>query len=143
MYLDSAILVKLVVREPDSSFYAELVDRQPGTWSSTLALTECWAALCRKVSDGNIDRATRDQAWQRLEEAFAGDQLRLQPVTLPVLRLANRFVGQCFGSAPLRTLDAIHIASCECCGAWPLVTNDRVMRQAAELLAVPLGPLPH
>jgi len=142
MYLDSAILVKLVVREPDSRFYVELVDRRPGICSSALAVTECWAALCRKVGDGHIDRATRDQAWQRLEAVLAADQLRLQPVTLPVLRLANRFIGQCLGGVPLRTLDAIHLASCECCGARPLVTNDRVMRQAAELLGVPLGPLP-
>jgi predicted nucleic acid-binding protein len=68
--------------------------------------------------------------------------LRLQPVTLPVLRLANRFIGQCHDRVPLRTLDAIHLASCECCAARPLLTNDRVLRQGAELLGVPLGPLP-
>jgi predicted nucleic acid-binding protein len=141
MYLDSAILIKLVVREPDSLFYARLVDRQPGVWSSALALTECWSALCRKVRDKDIDLMTRDEAWGRLEVAIGAERLQLQPVTLPVLRLANRFIGHCDGRVALRTLDAIHLASCECCGAGLMFTNDRVMRQAAEVLGLPLGPV--
>ena len=64
MYLDSAILVKLVVREPDSIFYAEQVHGQTGVWSSLLALTECWSALFRKQREGAIDGATRKTAWQ-------------------------------------------------------------------------------
>lgn len=141
MYLDSAILVKLVVREPDSLFYAGQVDREPGVWSSALALTECWSALCRKLRDGDLDPATRDQAWGRLETAVGAERLQLQPVTLPVLRLANRFIGQCEGRVAVRTLDAIHLASSECCGAGLLLTNDRVMRQAADALGIPLGPV--
>jgi predicted nucleic acid-binding protein len=140
VYLDSAILVKLVVREPDSLFYAGLVDGQCGVWSSSLAVTECWSALCRKVRDGDIDLATRGEAWARLEDAIGTERLHLQAVTLPVLRLANRFIGQCDGRVALRTLDAIHLASCECCGAGLLLTNDRVMRLAAETLHLPLGP---
>jgi predicted nucleic acid-binding protein len=141
MYLDSAILVKLVVREPDSLFYAGLVDGQSGVWSSALALTECWSALCRKVRDGDIDLPTRGEAWERFEAAVGAQRLQLQPVTQPVLRLANRFIGQCDGRVALRTLDAIHLASCECCGAGLLLTSDRVMRQAAAVLGLALGPV--
>jgi len=39
VYLDTPILVKLVVREPDSDFYAALVDGQPA-WSSQLVLVK-------------------------------------------------------------------------------------------------------
>jgi predicted nucleic acid-binding protein len=59
MYLDSAILVKLVVREPDSFFYAEQIDRQTDVWSSQLAVTESWSALFRKQREGVIDAKAR------------------------------------------------------------------------------------
>jgi len=62
MYLDSAILVKLIVREPDILYYAEQFDRQVGVWSSELALTEVYSALLRKEREQAIDRSTRNAA---------------------------------------------------------------------------------
>ena len=53
MYLDSAILVKLLVREPDSMFYADMVDGQIA-WSAELALSECFSALLRKEREGAV-----------------------------------------------------------------------------------------
>ena len=49
---------------------------------------------------------------------------------------------QCSGCASIRTLDAIHLATCRFTHAYPLVTNDRIMRKAAERIGIPLGPLP-
>jgi hypothetical protein len=51
---DTAILVKLLVREPD--FYAALVYGQPA-WSSQLVLVECFSTLRRKEREWAIDRA--------------------------------------------------------------------------------------
>jgi predicted nucleic acid-binding protein len=51
-------------------------------------------------------------------------------------------IEQCRGQTAIRTLDAIHLASCEFCGAYPLVTADHVMRKAASVLGMPLGALP-
>lgn len=142
MYLDSAILVKLIVREADTAFYADLVDGQCDIWTSELAITECWSALCRKAEKGWIDNATRDTAWRWFETYLAGGGLRLQPVTGAILRLANRMIEQCQREHPIRTLDAIHLASCEFRAAFPLQTTDRVMRSAADMLRIGLGPLP-
>lgn len=47
MYLDSGILVKQLVREPDREFYGQLTDGRPVT-SVVLAYTEVWAALIAK-----------------------------------------------------------------------------------------------
>jgi hypothetical protein len=44
--------------------------------------------------------------------------------------------------AALRTLDAIHIATCMKTGSFPLVTNDKMMRKAAEELQILLAQLP-
>ena len=62
----------------------------------------------------------------------------LHPVTRIVLLEAGEVIKQCIEQVPLRTLDAIHIASCLLLRAYPLVTNDQIMRAAAEMLRLPL-----
>ncbi len=86
MYLDSAILVKLVVREPDSIFYFKLLDGARGLRSSELAVTECRSVLERKRQQGELDAATCDGAWRRLGSYWQrGGGLALHPVTRLVL----------------------------------------------------------
>jgi predicted nucleic acid-binding protein len=53
VYLDTAVLVKLLVREPDSDFYARTVEGQI-VWSSQIVLTECFSALLRKERERQI-----------------------------------------------------------------------------------------
>ena len=142
MYLDSAVLVKLVVREPDSLFYAGLVDGQAGVSTSQLALTECWSALFRKQREGAIDAKGRRSAWRKLEQYVADGALDLVPVDRGVLRRANQIIERCHPQVPVRSLDAIHLASCEATNAFPLLTNDERMRAAARRLRFALGPMP-
>jgi predicted nucleic acid-binding protein len=142
MYLDTAILVKLVIREPDSFFYGEQTDGQQGVWSSELAFTECWSALFRKQREGTIGAKGRASAWRKLEHYLTGGMLGLVPVDRSILRRANLIILRCHPKVALRSLDAIHLASCESVAAFPLLTNDRQMRAAAEYLRLPLGPLP-
>ena len=142
MYLDSATLVKLVVRETDSFFYAEQTNGQADVWSSQLALTESWSALVRKLREGAINLRARRVAWQKLERYFTDGMLGLVPVDESILKRANRIILRCHPRVALRSLDAIHLASCEAADAFPLLTNDRQMRTAADHLRFPLGPLP-
>jgi predicted nucleic acid-binding protein len=140
VYLDSAILVKLVVREPDSDFYVDMVDGQRAVCSSELAMAECRSALLRKSREGHLSASTCGAAWKRLQAYWEeGGGLALQPVSRAVLIKASETMEFCMARVPLRTLDAIHIASCLISRAYPLVTNDAVMRAAARLLDVPLG----
>jgi len=142
MYLDSIILVKLVVREPDSLFYSEQTDGQTNVWTSELAFTECWSALCRKQREKSIHPRVRLSAWQRLERQFTDGTLGMVAVDQSILKRANRIIFSCQSKIALRSLDAIHLASCEAADAFPLLTNDRQMRIAAIHLRFPLGPLP-
>ena len=142
MYLDSAVLVKLVVREPDSWFYAERTNGQAHVCSSELALTECWSALCRKRRQGEIDKATWQGAGGRLQSRVQDQTLRLQPVNEAILRRANRLIERCHMEVSVRTLDAIHLATCDALDACPIFTNDTVMRKAARALGMELGPMP-
>ena len=142
MYVDSAILVKLLVREPDSRFYGQSLHGQEALWTSELAMTECWSALCRKMREGEITRKTRTGAWIRLDRYGTTGALHLLPVDRKILLEANKLLDRCSPTIPLRTLDAIHLSSCISLRAFPLWTNDKRMREAAEHLALPLGPLP-
>ena len=64
MYLDSAIVVKLVTREVDSTHWANLVDGQI-LFSSELMLTECFSALQRKEREGERIEQRHDRRAQR------------------------------------------------------------------------------
>lgn len=142
MYLDSAVLIKLVVREPDSLFYAEQVDGQSDVWTSQLALTECWSALFRKQREGAIGARTRRTAWKKLETYVTDGELDLVAVDRSILLRANHIIERCFPKVPVRSLDAIHLASCEAMDAFPLLTNDGRMRAAGLHLRFPVGPMP-
>lgn len=143
MYVDSAILIKLVVREPDSGFYVKLLEGTRGLRTSELAVTECRSVLERKRRQGELDAETRDGAWRRLGSFWQrGGGVALHPLTRRVLDEAGAMIADCIAVAPLRTLDAIHLATCRLQGAPPLVTNDRVMRLAARHLGIPLAEIP-
>ena len=140
MYLDTAILVKLFVPEPDSDFYARMTDRQTIV-SSWLAYTETWSALLAKERNGLLDPRHRAQAWAEFERNVEEETIRLVPLTIPIFRKVNRILEACHPHIPLRSLDAIHLACCDHVQEWPLCTNDKRMRQAAEHLNFPLGSL--
>ena len=140
VYLDTAILVKLVVREPDSDFYASVVDGQ-AAWSSQLVLVEGLSALLRKERERVIDAAHRRRAWRQITADVAARRLSLVPVTTAVLERANAILEACHPSVAVRSLDALHLASAERCQSWPLCSNDARMRAAATRLGLPLAPM--
>jgi predicted nucleic acid-binding protein len=141
MYLDSAILVKLLVRESDSLFYADMVDGQIA-WSADLALSECFSALLRKEREGSITARQRKAAWKQLDDDVNQRRLNLVAITRSLLEQANSIMAACHPDVPLRSLDAIHLAAAAQCVSWPLCTSDARMREAANRLGFPLSPLP-
>ena len=141
MYLDTAVLVKLLVREPDSSFYANQAQGQL-VWSADIALTECYSALLRKEREGAIAARQRKAAWKQLESDVAERRLALVSVTRALLERANAILEACQPDIALRSLDSIHLAAAAQCASWPLCTNDARMRSAATRMGYPLAPVP-
>ena len=141
MYLDTAILVKLLVREADSDFYVALVDRQPA-WSSHLIVIECFSALLRKDRERAITPTHRRRAARQVAADVAARRLNLVPITADLVERAHAILEVCHPTVPLRSLDAIHLASAERCQSWPLCSNDVRIRTAAARLGLPLSPLP-
>lgn len=141
MYVDTAVLLKLVVRDPDSLHYARIVDGHE-ICSSELARTECFAALLRKERERAVDRAGRERAWKRIEADVAAGRIEMLAVSTEMLVVSRRILEVCHPHVALRSLDAIHLASAEQLQSWPLCTNDGRMRDAAARLGMPLCPLP-
>lgn len=141
MYLDTAILVKLFVKEPDSEFFGRLTDGQVIS-SSILAYTEVWSALLGKERGRAITAEQRHRAWAAFDRNVLDETILLAPMSEAVFKRANRLLEQCHPQVPLRLLDALHLASCDQLQDWPLCTTDVRMRQAADLLSFPLTAVP-
>jgi predicted nucleic acid-binding protein len=139
MYLDTAILIKLLVIEPDTDFFQEALTGALLS-SSELAFTEVWSALLAKERNQHITGRQRAAAWRVFNEWVREKQLFLHPLNGVVLKKANHILEQCHPAVPLRTLDAIHTAACDLSQDFPLCTTDRRMRDAASVLSIPVFP---
>jgi len=139
MYLDTAILVKLLVDEPDSEFFQDALLGALLS-SSELAFTEVWSALLAKERNKVISARQRASAWRVFNQRVQEKQIILHPLNGVVLKKANQILERCHPAVPLRTLDAIHTAACDLSQDFPLCTTDRRMRDAAEVLGIPVFP---
>jgi predicted nucleic acid-binding protein len=141
MYVDTSVLVKLFVREADSDHYGKLLDGR-ALCSSVLAYTELWSALLARERHGNLTVKLRREAWQLFDQYVSDNVIDLRPLGPAIFRRANLLFEHCHPRVPLRSLDALHLASADQTQDWPLVTHDQRMREAAELFGYPLSPLP-
>ena len=139
MYLDTAIIIKLLVAEPDTEFFQSALENELLS-SSELALTEVWSALLAKERKKLITARQRAEAWRVFNERVQSKQLRLHPLNSIVLKKANQVLEQCHPLVALRALDAIHTAACDLSQDFPLCTTDKRMRDAAGVLGIPVFP---
>ena len=139
MYLDTSIIVKLLVEEPDTDFFQTALQGQLLS-SSELAVTEIWSALLAKERKNAIGARDRAAAWRVFNERVQMKQIILHPLNNVVLKKANQVLERCHPGVALRTLDAIHTAACDLSQDFPLCTNDHRMRDAAVMLGIPVFP---
>ena len=139
MYLDSAIIVKLLVREEDSPWFDRNV-RGHELWSSELALAEVRSAILTKERTGRISVAEREFALSRFETMHDDEFLRLHPLSSGVVRHAAGLLVSCHPEVALRSLDAIHLATAMMHPRGPICTNDAKLRAAAKRMSVRCFP---
>jgi len=139
MYLDSAIFVKLLVREPDSAWFDRSLAGE-NFETSELALTEVRSALLAKERNGDISPRERVAATQRFHSMVADELIRLLALHRSVLERASEIQFACHPHIPLRTLDALHVATCELHRSGTLCTTDGRMRAACDQFAIALMP---
>lgn len=139
MYLDSGIIVKLLVREPDSGFFDSALSGHVLD-SSELCLAEVHSALLSKERAGGITSRERQIAVVRFEELIRDEVLRLFPMDSRTFRRATAILQACHPTVPLRTLDALHVATCDLHQCEILCATDNRMRAAGAQLALKLFP---
>ena len=139
MYLDSAIIVKLLVREFDSDWFDRKLSGQTFE-TSELALAEVRSALLAKERAGLVSRVERVRAGEMFLAMIGDELIKLLPMNRFVIERASAMQVACHPKIPLRTLDALHVATCDMhrCGA--LSTTDGRMRAACEHFAIGLLP---
>ena len=138
MYLDTSVFVKLYTREPDSAECERIVAGHKIV-SSELLYTELWSALLAKERAGTLAPESRQRVWQIFESHLLDDVVELIELNGHVVREAAEMIARVHPQVPLRTLDAIHLATFAGLDSGPLFTSDRRMIDAARLLAFPLA----
>jgi len=121
-YIDTSAALKLIVEESESEvLLAELRAERPSIVSSRLLETELRRAVFR---NSNLEQRTVTQLLTGVNISEITPAIMLQAGLLP--------------GAQLRSLDAIHLATAINIGAAQLLTYDRRMAEAAELLGLPV-----
>ena len=139
MYLDTAISVTLLAREPDSEWFDTALVGHP-LESSELALAEVRSALLSKERAGQITSRERIRAGEKFAALVEEDLMRLLPLNRMVIERAIALQVACHPRIPLRTLDALHVATCDLHRCGTLATTDARMRAACEQFAIGLLP---
>jgi len=139
MYLDSAIIVKLLVREADSPWFDRNV-RDHDLWTSELTLAEVSSAINIKERTGLISAGERKSALARFEAMQKDESLEFHPLNSAVVRHAAGLLVSCHPEVALRSLDAIHLATAMMHPRGSLCTNDARLRAAAKRMGVVCFP---
>ncbi len=139
MYLDSCIIVKLLVAEPDSGFFIASLEGK-ALVTSELAQAEVFSALLARERAGKISAPDRRRAWKEFQARIEAGEIRIAPLDPTVLRKAVHLLDRCHPQVPLRTLDALHLATADLCHDLPLTTTDGRLRDAATLLGLEVFP---
>lgn len=139
MYLDSAIVVKLLVREDDSAWFnTQIVGHE--LWTSELALAEVCSAILIKERTGQVSGNERKRALVRFEEMHEEKLLHLHPLNSVVVERAAGLLKSCHPEVALRSLDALHLATALIHARGPLCATDAKLRAAAGRIGLRCFP---
>ena len=98
----------------------------------------------RKESDGLIPRTTAEVVLSQVDRDIAAGQIRVVGMDAQTEAEFNAIMARCYRHTPpipIRTFDAIHLATARVAGEAELVTTDKRMRDAAQRLGFTLFPV--
>jgi predicted nucleic acid-binding protein len=139
LYAESSAVLAWLLDEESGATVRNLLSAQPLIIASDLTLIECDRVLHRAVALGELAEA--DAADRRAHLATTSAHWTLLRVGAEVVERAR----QPFPGTPVRTLDAIHLASLlvarSAIAGLALLSLDARMRSAAELLGIEVLPV--
>lgn len=132
-YVDTSALAKWYLNEPRSDDFERFAQRHARLAVSRPTVLEVRSLLARRRRAGDLTRPFEREA----AGAFASDVrsgiLEVHPLHDAVALEAERILARA-RSVPLRTLDALHLATARVFGAERFVTADKVQARAARSL---------
>lgn len=137
IYVDTSVLVALLLKEPRSSDVARWYAAcENDLVSATWCVTEFASALSIKQRTGQIDETEAQAAWQHFERLCANDMqlIPVEPVTFH--RAAILALGPDSG---LRAGDALHLAAALDAKAKGMATLDEILAKNAKSLKLKLA----
>jgi uncharacterized protein len=142
-YWDTSTLSKLYLAEPDSVDFVRKAANDSVMVTAKLTLYEMRRVAFRKENDGVIQPGTAEMVLTQLIRDIAAGHVRLIEIQPRVEDEFNAVMAACYRHVPpvpIRTLDALHIASARADGQSELVATDKRMREAAKLFGLSLFP---
>jgi uncharacterized protein len=127
IYLDASALVKLFVPEEESDSLNRALAGLTDVIVSDLALSEVASALGRRTREQRLTRNEARRLYREVSKLHAS--CRQAELTPPVHRRAERLMLSL--TLPLRTLDALNLATALDAEAATMVTCDSRLRAAA------------
>lgn len=132
IYCDTAYLLKYYLDEPGSAPVAELINRQTGVASLSLARLELQAAFHRKLREGQLEaKAHKALVAQLADDHRAGIWTWLE-VDEHLLDQAARRFASLPANVFLRASDALHLACAKEHGFREIYSNDQHLLAAAK-----------
>ena len=143
-YRDTSALVKLYAPEPDSPYFLNLIAQaQHPLLSSDIARAEVLCTLYRKESAGDLVGGAAATLFARFLSDVKAGRIVLVPNGSDVTAAMESVVKQAYSQAqpiPIRSLDALHIASALAGRATTVVATDTRLRDVAVLVGLEVLP---
>lgn len=134
-YYDTSAVLPLYLSEPATEAAQGALTRDFGQLvTSALTLVELRSGLARYQREGVLTAAQADTIFERAQRDLNSTPRRLE-LTREVLAEAVRLL-KIGGAIPLRTLDALHVATCLRYGTNGFVTNDRQQARLAQAVGL-------
>ncbi|HET6250059.1 MAG TPA: type II toxin-antitoxin system VapC family toxin [Tepidisphaeraceae bacterium] len=142
-YWDTSCIVKLYAPEPNSAAFRSRLLGGDVVLTSEIARLELWTTLRRKEAEGHLRTTGARQALLAFDQDIRTGMITVVKFDAAVSLRFESIVEHCLGMTPflpLRTLDAIHLATAVVVGANEIVATDRYLREAAKALGISVYP---
>lgn len=144
-YWDTSALAKLYTAEADSPVFETKAAEPDATFTTArVTVLEFRRVALRKELAGAIQPNGAETVWQELEADIASGWLRVVEATEQVMLEFDRVMATCYRHSPpvpVRTMDALHLASARVAGETEIVGTDKKLRDAAVVLGFKLFPV--
>ena len=142
-YWDTSALGKLYVPEPDSADFEKKAANEAVILTARLALYEMRRVAFYKESAGLIPVRAAEAVLGQVDQDIAAGEIRVVELDSRVEAEFNAVMAACYRHAPplpIRTFDALHLASAQVAQESQVVATDKRLRDAARLLGFSLFP---